>query len=271
VKVFVCHRNTDSDAASEVLKQLLEASSNTVCLLAESEDNQDWKRRVDYQLRDVDFVLFCLGKSTFASDAINWEYGRAKDLNKRIVAIRLAGSEKDDALTFRGFPIFDDAKQCWPYLRETCEADRQLLLQQYAMMVASTEKVTDQRLKVNNLFFTVTSSVLSISIVIGKAFELSALSVIGMLALTLIAFIITFFWESLVRSYGKLNTGKFIVIDEIEKQLRTNMFEHEWDILKKKLGYAPNTETEATVVKGLRWLIILVFLIEVVYLVSKCM
>src|SRR5690554_564869 len=86
-----------------------------------------------------------------------------------------------------------------------------------------------------------------------------------MLALSIMAFVVTFLWEKLVRSYGKLNTGKFTVIDQIEKQLRTNMFEQEWNVLKQQVGYESNTETEATVVRRFRWFVLIVIIVEVVY------
>jgi hypothetical protein len=136
-------------------------------------------------------------------------------------------------------------------------------------MVGSTEKVTDQRMRVNNLFFTVTSSILSVSLVVGKAFEFSLAGSVGMLVFSIMAFIVTFFWEKLVRSYGKLNTGKFAVIDQIEKQLRTNMFEHEWNILQQQIGYESNTETEAKVIGRFRWFISAVVLVELIYILSQ--
>jgi hypothetical protein len=136
-------------------------------------------------------------------------------------------------------------------------------------MVGSTEKVTDQRMRVNHLFFTVTSSILSVSLVVGKAFEFSLAGSVGMLILSTMAFVVTFFWEKLVRSYGKLNTGKFAVIDQIEKRLRTNMFEHEWNILQQQIGYESNTETEAKVISRFRWFILIVVSVELTYILSQ--
>src|SRR5690606_13755004 len=129
------------------------------------------------------------------------------------------------------------------------EEQKKLKLEQYKMMVSSTEKVTDQRLKVNNLLFTVTSSILSVAFLIGKTFNFSPTSIVGLFVLTSLAFLVTFFWEKLINSYGKLNTGKFKVIDKIEKDLRTNMFEDEWRILTGEVKYKPNSETERTIIR----------------------
>ena len=248
---------------------MVRASDESIAVLREAEHSNNWKERVENQLKEVDFVIFMLGSNTFESDPIKWEYAKAKALNKQIVGLKLNGASEESILFCQGFPVFSKPSQCWKYLEITYQEDRQLLLEQYKIMVGSTEKVTDQRLRVNNLFFTVTSSILSVSLVVGKALEFSIVGAIGMLALAGMAFLNTFLWEKLIRSYGKLNTGKFTVIDQIEKQLRTNMFEHEWKILKSDVGYESNTETEATVVKRFRWFVLLIAVIEVGYVLSK--
>lgn len=265
MKIFVCNRTIDSEAAEKVLDELLTVAGDSIAVLRETEHSENWKERVEKQFKEVDFVVFFIGKETFKSDPMKWEYAKAKALNKQIVGIKLPSACEESVLFCQGFPVFRSPNSCWAYLEKTYQEDRQLLLEQYKIMVGSTEKVTDQRMRVNNLFFTVTSSILSVSLVVGKSFEFSVVGAIGMLALSIMAFVVTFLWEKLVRSYGKLNTGKFTVIDQIEKQLRTNMFEHEWNVLKQQVGYESNTETEATVVKRFRLFVLIVILGEAIY------
>lgn len=269
MKVFVCSRTIDADKSSTALDALLSASGDSIAILREEEHSDNWKERVEKQLEEVDFVIFLIGHETFKSDPIKWEYAKAKSLNKQIIGIKLSNACEDSVLFCQGFPVFREIDQCWRYLDKTYLEDRQLLLEQYKIMVGSTEKVTDQRMRVNNLFFTVTSSILSVSLVVGKAFEFSLAGSVGMLVLSIMAFIVTFFWEKLVRSYGKLNTGKFTVIDQIEKQLRTNMFENEWNILQQQIGYESNTDTEAKVIGRFRWFIFVVILVELMYILSQ--
>lgn len=269
MKIFVCNRTIDSEASSQALDSLLSISGESIAILRESEHSDNWKERVERQLKEVDFVVFFVGHETFKSDPMKWEYAKAKSLNKQIVGIKLNSACEESVLFCQGFPVFRDLENCWEYLKKTYEEDRQLLLEQYKIMVGSTEKVTDQRMRVNNLFFTVTSSILSISLLVGKAFEFSVVGAVGMLLLSLMAFLVTFLWEKLVRSYGKLNTGKFTVIDQIEKQLRTNMFEHEWQVLKQQVGYESNTETEAKVVRRFRWFVLVVIAIELIYALTQ--
>jgi hypothetical protein len=269
MRIFICNRKFDSADTDRIINEFKKESDNTVTILREEEHSEDWKIRVEKKFHEVDFVLFVIGAKTFKSEALTWEYGKAKQLNKRIIGIQLSSASEESILFCKGFQVFDNVKQCFPYLQKIFETDRQLLLEQYKIMVSSTERVTDQRLKVNNLFFTVTSSILSISLVVGKAFEFSAAGAIGMILLAGMAFYITFLWEKLVLSYGKLNTGKFIIIDHIEKLLRTNMFEHEWNILRDKLNYEPNTQTEASVVRKFRFFIIIVGVFEIIYTIHK--
>lgn len=265
MKIFVCNRTVDLEATNAVLDELLSVAQDSIAVLRETEHSENWKERVEKQFKEVDFVVFFVGEDTFKSDPIKWEYAKAKALNKQIVGIKLPYACEESVLFCQGFPVFREPDDCWTYLEKTYQEDRQLLLEQYKIMVGSTEKVTDQRMRVNNLFFTVTSTILSVSLVVGKSFEFSVVGAIGMLALSIMALVVTFLWEKLVRSYGKLNTGKFTVIDQIEKQLRTNMFEHEWNVLKQQVGYESNTETEATVVRRFRWFVVIVILVEAAY------
>ena len=265
MKIFICSRTTDAEATSSALEELRSVSSDSIAILRETEHSLNWKGRVETHFKEVDFVVFIIGEDTFISDPMKWEYAKAKSLNRQIVGIKLNSASESSVLFCQGFPVFNKMEDCFKYLEKTYEEDRQLLLEQYKIMVGSTEKVTDQRMRVNNLFFTVTSSILSISLVVGKAFEFSVVGAIGMLALAFMAFVVTFLWEKLVRSYGKLNTGKFKVIDQIEKRLRTNMFENEWNILQQDVGYKSNTETEAQVVSRFRWFVFFVIIIELIY------
>jgi hypothetical protein len=265
LKIFVCARTVDTEATSTILDNLLSVSRDAIAILREDEHSDNWKNRVESHFEEVDFVIFIIGENTFQSDPMKWEFAKAKSLNKQIVGIKLDNVCEESVLFCQGFPVFKEVDDCFKYLENTYLEDRQLLLEQYKIMVGSTEKVTDQRMRVNNLFFTVTSSILSVSLVVGKAFEFSVVGAIGMLALSLMAFVVTFLWEKLVRSYGKLNTGKFKVIDQLEKRLRTNMFEHEWNILQQDVGYESNTETEATVVSRFRYFVFAVIIVELAY------
>jgi len=265
MKLFVCHRSIDKQESEKIINSLFELSENSIAVLREKDHDEKWKENVEEKFKEVDFVLFLIGSDTFESNQVKWEYAKAKDLNKRIVGVKLKEASEDSILFCQAFQVFDNAEQSLKYLWRTFETDQKLKLEQYKIMVSSTEKVTDQRLKVNNLFFTVTSSILSIGFILAKAFEFSSLGVVGMLTMTVMAFIVSFFWAKLINSYGTLNTGKFTIIDKIEKQLRSNMFEDEWQILKD-IGYEPNSKTEITIIKRFRVFIVVLAVFQIGYL-----
>jgi hypothetical protein len=269
MKVFICNRTVDASESDTVVSELLSSSKHTIAIIREKEHSETWKTIVKSKLQRVDFAIYLLGDKTFDSEPMRWEFEQAKLLNKRIIGIKLSNLSNDSAEYLEGYPIFENSDDCFKYLKEIFTEDRQLLVEQYKIMVGSTEKVTEQRLKVNNLFFTVTSSILSISLLLGKALDFSTMASVGMLALAFLAFIVSFFWEKLINSYGKLNQGKFKVIDTIEKQLRTNMFSYEWSILKDEIKYESNTETEAKIIKNYRWIIVIVGVLEIGYLTYK--
>lgn len=266
MKTFICNRSIDTASTTELIQHLLHQSENQIAVLLENPHTADWKKSVEKKMQEADFILFVLGERTFESDNLKWEYAKAKSLNKQIIGIKLPTASEESVLFCQGFQVFEQSAHCIKFLQKTYEDNRKLLLEQYKMMVSSTEKVTDSRLKVNNLFFTVTSSLLSVAFIVGKTFHFNGGSLFAMLLLTLIALLVSFFWEKLVNSYGNLNKGKFIIIHEIEQQLRTNMFEHEWKVLTEQIEYIPNTKTETNIIKYFRVTIIILGICESLYL-----
>lgn len=266
MKIFICHRSIDRENSDETISELLKVSGNSVAILKQTEHTDNWKDIVESKIKESDFVVFLIGNDTFDSEQIIWEYAKAKSLNKQIVGIRLKNATEESVLFCQGFQVFDNSAQAFQYLERTFLSDRQLKIEQYKIMVGSTEKVTDARLKVNNLFFTMTSSILSVAFVLGKTYSFAPLSILAMLVLTALALLITYFWDKLVNSYGKLNTGKFKVIDRIEKELRSNMFEEEWRILTQEIDYEPNSRTEAKIVERFRLFIFIALAAEILYL-----
>lgn len=265
MKIFICNRSIDKNEGDKTISALLTDSENSVAILKQTEHLDNWKDIVETKIKESDFVVFLIGSETFNSEQIIWEYAKAKSLNKQIIGIKLDSATEESILFCQGFQVFDNTNQALKYLDRIFVSDRQLKIEQYKIMVSSTEKVTDARMKVNNLFFTITSSILSVAFVLGKTYSFVPLSVLAMLVLTLLALLTTYFWDKLISSYGKLNTGKFKVIDRIEKELRTNMFEEEWRILTQEINYEPNTKTENKIVARFRLFIFLILAIEICY------
>jgi hypothetical protein len=266
MKLFICNRSKDKEAAKQAIDDLLNKSENFIAIQQEIEQSEVWQKKVEQKMQESDFVLFLLGADTFESEQIIWEYAKAKDLNKQIIGYKLSNASEQSIIFCQGFQVFDNPEHCVKFLTKTFDDDRKLKFDQYKIMVGSTEKVTENRMKVNNLFFTITSSILSVGFVLGKTFGFTLKAMLGMLTLTILSLIVSYFWEKLIQSYALLNRGKFKVIDKIEKQLRTNMFEDEWKILTEEIKYEPNSKTETKIIEYFRVFIYVVGAFELFYI-----
>lgn len=126
------------------------------------------------------------------------------------------------------------------------------LLQQYLMYVQTADEVSSRRALANTFFLSASTVFVSIDgLVLADA--LTKASTFG------IAFIIVFStgsilfsgtWYFIIRSYDKLNTGKFDIIHQLEKALPATLFASEWVVLgrgKDPSKYRPISRVEARV------------------------
>ena len=91
----------------------------------------------------------------------------------------------------------------------------------YKLTVDMADKVSSRRMTANTFFLTLHSAL----VVISERLDLIYVAVIGLL------FCVT--WWMLLKSYRDLNTAKFDVILELEKDFPVKPFTDEWKYLKK--------------------------------------
>lgn len=275
MKIFISHRHIDKEAVHELLKEIPKDLGFEYLNHYKIEESDElWKDEVAKKLKTCELVLFFIGAESANSIPVNWEYNETLKLGKPYKVVHLANPKMPKYLKDEvGVIPNNSLKIISTITNMKFKSNQTILFEQYKIMVNSTEKVTEQRLKVSNLFFTVTTSLLSISVLVGKiigfANDNTALLSAGvMLVFAVLAFVISFYWEKLINSYGKLNKGKFKLINEIEDELKTNLFQREWEILQNEVGYESNTKTETRVVKRFRGFIIILGVIEIVYILS---
>lgn len=110
------------------------------------------------------------------------------------------------------------------------------LLEQYKLYVELTDRVSDRRIKTSQYFITLLSGLLVVlSFVLHKdqqdslsQFQPYIVSSVGLLGI-----ILCFVWRLNIRSYRQLNSQKFKVIHDMEKQLPYPLFAKEWELLGK--------------------------------------
>lgn len=113
------------------------------------------------------------------------------------------------------------------------EKDKEQFFELYKIMVASSESLVSRRQGVNTFFLTMNGLLLTAIGLFLRGGGLAKLESAGVLILAVAGAALCAAWRSLIRSFGQLNTGKFFVINLMEKFLAASIFTAEWAALEK--------------------------------------
>lgn len=126
------------------------------------------------------------------------------------------------------------------------------LLRQYALYVESADRVSSRRALANTFFLTASTILLSVD-GFSVSQQLNRITGPGFVFLSVFTFgsaVLSFTWYLVLRSYDKLNGGKFEVIHKLETILPASLYAAEWAILgggKDPEKYRPISKLEAIV------------------------
>jgi len=125
------------------------------------------------------------------------------------------------------------------------------LLEQYKIYVEMVDRVSFRRNQMNSFYITLISGLLAlITIITNKdinQFQNVRFQQASFLAISVLGLLLCASWYLNIQSYKNLNSSKFKVICEIEKQLPFACYEKEWNYLKKDKnyqGYLTQTKVE---------------------------
>ena len=131
------------------------------------------------------------------------------------------------------------------------------LLEQYKVYLESTDRISSRRQSANSFFVTINTALIALvsymhlgSTTSTKYYWLVALAGIA----------ISYMWYRLIRSYRDLNSAKFKVIHQIEKQLPLSPFDAEWEAVsrgKDSSIYLPFTHIEI----GIPWVFLVLHIV----------
>jgi hypothetical protein len=105
---------------------------------------------------------------------------------------------------------------------------RDHLLEQYKAYSESAQKNSDRRNTANVYFLTINTALITILGYL-QVKQAANVEIAAYVLIALAGIVISFMWYRLIRSYKDLNTAKFKVIHEIEKQLPIRPFGAEWE------------------------------------------
>lgn len=271
MKVFLSYRFADKQYVDQIVGEINKRIKSIDFLSLEHLDN-NWIKKVTSLIDEADVVLFFIGSDTYESQSIHKEYEIVKTLNKRFYFTEIKNNTR--VYTYPYFCIDNKALHVANHPKEIIDAlcyidtSKELLLEQYKILYASTENVSIRRQNVNNLYFGIITTVITASFLVADRIPDKIQACLLLLFLTGIAFAITFYWKKLLISYQKLNSGKFDLLQELEDKLKINLSQREWDILQER-NYKSSTETENKVVSTCRIILGVIASAEFLYLLWK--
>jgi hypothetical protein len=138
-----------------------------------------------------------------------------------------------------------------PKLPERGENFQLYLLEQYKLCVEMADRISTRRSQANTFYISLLSAMLAIlSLVIERKLYSGSQSTL-LLFTSMLGSALCLTWYVNIESYKQLNSMKYQVINEMEKQLPFPCYTREWDILKadriRKKKYIRLTDVEKIV------------------------
>lgn len=116
------------------------------------------------------------------------------------------------------------------------------ILEMYKIYLEMTDRISNRRQSANSFFLSINSALIGFIGYISVREDLKFNWIIALAGI-----ILCYTWYRIVRSYKDLNSGKFRVIHEIEKELPISPYDAEWKTLgegKDSKLYLPFTNIE---------------------------
>lgn len=108
--------------------------------------------------------------------------------------------------------------------------DNSSFLEVYKIYVQTAENISEKRLKSNSFYLALCSALVTVSVTL---FEFNIFGVLN-LVIYFIGMLVSIVWLSNIKSYKSLNSAKYQVIHNLEKNLPIKCFYDEWEIIKQK-------------------------------------
>ncbi len=271
MNVYVIYKFSDFNEVSKKLEEIKNTLENVSLFYFSPEDRQkNWHKIAKEKIKQCNMVLFfdCFEEKCSPSlKHIKWELEQAKKHRKKIVVCK-----KDNNIYVEGIYETDysdkkpndkkydkeNPEKIISYLKEEAEwcvenslinktkaikdskpdpnfsnEEKSLLLEQYRMMIQTSEKLMERRQAMVNLYITICTALIAF---IGASFGFDNIVVTSIIAFLsgIIIIILCLNWHSSLNAYELNNSGKFEVINEIEKNLPADMFNCEYKHNKKK-------------------------------------
>ena len=260
MNVYVIYKFDDHKTVAAKIEEIKEQVPN-VNFFMFSPDNKSklWHHYAKKKLKASNMVAFfdTLEGNEPHFKHIAWELNCAEKLRKRIVvfkdltktyAPKIYGNDYSEEQINRFRYKVKDLQQAIDYFKaevnwrvdqnlmhadpkqqdgENSDAYNQILLEQYRIMIDTSEKLMERRQATGNLYTTICAALVAF---VGATFGFDNLliSAFSSLLSGIIITVLCLNWRASLSAYELNNGGKFAVINEIEKHLPADMFECEY-------------------------------------------
>lgn len=147
-------------------------------------------------------------------------------------------------------PLSEFDRRLFPHGLPIASTSRAEALDAYRVIVQSSEALVARRQGLNTFFLSANGALLTaLGVLIGSKLDQSV-KFFAAPALSLTGIFFSYSWSRLVKSYGQLNTGKFKVINRLERELPVAVYDAEWLALEEGNDrdiYEPFTKREGAV------------------------
>lgn len=260
MNVYVIYKFADYDKVAARIEEIKkELSGVYFFMFSPNYKNKLWHRYAKKKMKASNIVAFF---DTFEGNEscfkhIAWELGCAEKLRKRIVvfkdqekryAKKIYGSDYSEEQINRYRYKVKDIKDAADFLKAeaswrvdqnlmnpeiakaeggTADTYYSVLLEQYRIMIDTSERLMERRQSTGNLYTTICAALVAF---VGATFgfENLLISACSSLLAGIIITVLCLNWRASLSAYELNNGGKFAVINEIEKHLPADMFECEY-------------------------------------------
>lgn len=244
--------------------------------------NLFWKLFSRKGISNSNFVILFIDENAERSKNIKWEIQVAKRYKKKIYKIEVQSNLKhckefEQFETITGEQIANIKNNYIKKNNETFESflfnqkiynssNYNISFEEYKLILQTSETLIARRQTMNTFYLTANGVLISILGIVTKV-STSYLLISGFI-ISFLGILLSLSWKSMIKSYGQLNTGKFKVINTIEKRLPLAIFAAEWKALgegKDKHKYLSFTKTEAKVPSIFLWFYLIIGLFIVMH------
>lgn len=290
MNIFIVHSGSDKDLVEKNIAFLRRKAYNANALILKY-GGRFWKQEAKSKIKASQALVVFLGENSHLSPNIGWEIEEGKKQNKIIYTVNLHENvvrhpNLDINNSFLGEKVAYDKTVSIDELAEIINnfengeyklfnysdltQDKDIMLEQYKLFLATSESVVSRRQSTNNFYITVNSALLAFyGIIAALDVEMYIKAIMGAI-FSVIGVILCLSWIRIITSYGGLNGSKMKIISLVEKKLPISLYDAEWAALSDKLNkkkYVPFSYSEKITPKLFASIYVILFVMLLVVFV----